>query len=741
METNRDLLRIATFILFDATVFHEALSGADSRLHSLRDASAPVQSFLDEEWGKILEIDYAPVFSLARDVLRAFPSSPETEAMLRSVMRTAIGAMSSGVLMRHDFMGRVYHRLLLRTTGHFYATYYTSVPAAWLLANLTVKTPHPTWKLGGLKGIGGFRVIDPACGSGTLLSAAYMALKDVHILARPSRLDLGRLHRVLVEKVLQGWDILDYATHLTLTTLALHSNQATVRDSNVYTLPAGVDADGVHLGSLDYLHPQQQMVGRGFTAPVVQRSLEGEREREISPAPHDLVLMNPPFSRSAKPNVKFGYSDPDARRKMNRELTKIARGLGAAGIGRAGLGAYFMLLALKLTKDDGRVGVVIPRAILSGVSWSKVRAEYLQGCEVEFIVSNYDPGSAEEGVEPWCWSENTNLGEVLIVARRTDSPPDERSVLYVNLWRKPKNEVEALLISHQAIRAKQQLSRSLLDGEWQALSLREPAVGCVYRVPQSELTRNWLAPCVFASPQLNALTLECLSDTMPCLPLASVTRQVGPDIAQVKHHFAHSPHETVHPVVWGHQAAMNTIRLTRGNVGWGQARRGATSDQLHATHASALLIAERPHLSTESLLAMRAPESVLATAFWEIKLPPGKSRAPLLVWLNSTYGILQYLACATSSMGDIFKMKKAQLAEMPVADPTALTGAKWLRMLRRVQNERFLPFGEEFARAAAGAGPRWESDRFLEQELGLPRITKGHYDLLSHDPTVVKRRL
>src|SRR5437667_12515226 len=47
-RTDRDLLRIATFILFDAAVYHEGLSGtgAIAGVISLRQACTPLQWFL-----------------------------------------------------------------------------------------------------------------------------------------------------------------------------------------------------------------------------------------------------------------------------------------------------------------------------------------------------------------------------------------------------------------------------------------------------------------------------------------------------------------------------------------------------------------------------------------------------------------------------------------------------------------------------------------------------------------------
>ena len=143
--TERDLVRIATFILFDAAIFHDALTGAIPSLTPLRAAKPPYSKFLATEWDEILKVNYTPVFEIARDVLNSLPSSPTIETILKQVIDAALEVVSTGILLRHDFMGRVYHKLLLRTTGQYYATYYTSIPSAWLLANLVFKTDNPSW--------------------------------------------------------------------------------------------------------------------------------------------------------------------------------------------------------------------------------------------------------------------------------------------------------------------------------------------------------------------------------------------------------------------------------------------------------------------------------------------------------------------------------------------------------------------------------------------------------------------
>lgn len=743
-KEGKDLLRISFFILFNALVFHEAIASVDKRVKSLRKISSSFQSKLLEEWKKILsDIDYKPVFWLAKEVVESFPTSHVTEKILKGLVDKALDLVASGILLKHDFMGRIYHKLLLITTGKHYATYYTSIPAAWLLANLVFKSPNSQWRFDDIESIKNFRVIDPACGSGTLLSASYMAMKDLYILSCPGQTDLHKFHKVCLEEVFNGWDILDYATHLTLTTLALHNYRSQFSRCNIYTLPAGIGKTGViHLGSLDYLFRQMSFIGKGFTEPAISKSINTERrEQEIYVPEANVVIMNPPFSRSANPNVKFGYSDKKVKNLMNKNLSKLTKQLGMEGIGQAGLGAHFILLGDKLLKEDGRMGIVIPRSMLSGVSWAKIRKRLEEKYEIEYIISNHDPGDSNQGIEPWNWSENTNLAEVLIVAKKTGQTSDKK-LLYINLWNKPRNEVESLILVQQVLRLKDSIRKFISEGVWEILRLGSKEVGSMYYVPQQWLNYNWLFPCVFAQPELNCLVVKLLKNIkLPLVRLSQLASEFGVDIKQVKTNFSQTQTQTQFRLLWGQQSSMRTMFLDLDQLGFGKAENGEQSNNLYQRYRSSLLISERPHLSNDCVLAVETQEPVLATAFWEIKLKQQKHLPLVLLWLNSTLGFLFYLSISTNSMGEIFKTKKEQLKELLIPSPDSIDLKSCNQIYRKLAQKGFLPFPEEFAQAAQDNGIRKIIDDFFIKELGLNIALRPYYKMLAQEPILTLCRL
>jgi len=63
-------------------------------------------------------------------------------------------------------------------------------------------------------------------------------------------------------------------------------------------------------------------------------------------------------------------------------------------------------------EKGGRIGLVLPKAVLGGVAWRKVREVLLEKYHIEYIISSF------EGPNSWNFSENTSLSEVLLVARK-----------------------------------------------------------------------------------------------------------------------------------------------------------------------------------------------------------------------------------------------------------------------------------------------------------------------------------
>jgi len=276
------------------------------------------------------------------------------------------------------------------------ATYYTSIPAATLLASLALDLLTINW--GSIEEVAKVRIADFACGSGILLSAVYNEIVDRHTTSavRPS---LSQLHKVLVEKVLHGFDVLEYAVHLAIMSLVLRDPTQPVGGANIFVLPLGVYNGEVYLGSLDI-----SVVDDYITFPM-QKPLFGTQanidasERPIPriERPH-LVIMNPPFARTGNvgKSILFGHLPEADRKEVLNKLKELGKKMAnklvlSEGFGRAGLAAYFLLKAYEVSRPDAVLAFVLPRVFLSGSDWRSVREFMANGGHFEYIIISDDP--------------------------------------------------------------------------------------------------------------------------------------------------------------------------------------------------------------------------------------------------------------------------------------------------------------------------------------------------------------
>jgi hypothetical protein len=165
-------------------------------------------------------------------------------------------------------------------------------------------------------------------------------------------------------------------------------------------------------------------------------------QEEIEVPTLDLCVMNPPFTRSVGGNLLFGNRPKAEREVMQGDLRGlIARHSVQANV-TAGLGSVFGALGHRLLNPGGQLALVLPRALLSGIAWAPTREMLARDYHVRSIVVSHQPGA-------WNFSENTSLSECLLVARRLAEGEQAGSTTVINLWRKPRNSIDALAVAHQ----------------------------------------------------------------------------------------------------------------------------------------------------------------------------------------------------------------------------------------------------------------------------------------------------
>ena len=243
--------RMACAIIANALVFHEHIAGMHAEVKPLSkvcgDGVDNPQGEVLAAWDDILSINYWAIFAIAKDILEQLPSG-DAANILRRLRHTAQSVNATGVDNAHDLTGRIFQRLI--ADRKYLATFYTLPASAALLARLAVaKMEDVDWS--NAEAIGRLRIADFACGTGALLSAVYE-----QVAARQERAggDPSSLHRVMMEEVLYGCDVMPSAVHITGSTLSGVEPSVLFDSSHLYTMPYGrMKDDSVMIGSLELL--------------------------------------------------------------------------------------------------------------------------------------------------------------------------------------------------------------------------------------------------------------------------------------------------------------------------------------------------------------------------------------------------------------------------------------------------------------------------------------------------------
>ena len=749
--------KIAGLTLVNALVFQEVLADYESQVQHLRQtlqAHDAISAFADH-WEYILtQINYYPIFHVAHQLLLALPSNPDSEKALRSLAQTALEIVQQRAALRHDLMGRVYHRLLAE--AKYLGTYYTSVPASTLLLKLALQPEKWDRDWSDFVELPDFRVGDLACGTGTLLMAASEAITDNYLRAcGANRITpkMGVISRFLMEDIIYGYDVLLSALHLTASTLALRSPEVTFRFMHLWVLPFG---DTHHrLGSIEFLKGSTIAVTTdlfGASISPDQVTAKGPIKQQQATVPNlDLCVMNPPFTRSTGDNLLFGSLPDKERKPMQTELSKLLKKPHVYASSTAGLGSVFVATGDLHLKAGGRMALVLPKALLSGVAWEKTRHLFRIRYQLECVIVSHDP-------ERWNFSENTDLSEVLIIARKVDDThtrvPAEGNVMCVNLWKNPATVVEALSIAHSLNHASPP-DISTGQGAHEVI-LGNKKFGEAVTIPWAKIRDgSWMPPCAFAQSDMLraayhlALGAVWLPGVMALakIPICLLGELsfLGPDRRDVMDGFRLASALTNYPSLWGHDTQSVSTIAQIPNHYLSPLHRARPGRSLRKTtdlwpRAGRLLIAERLRLNTQRLAAVRLDMKVLSNVWKSVILrdESDEHEKALVLWLNSTLGLVLFWAHRQETQGAWVEFKQSALNDMPVLDIRSLSDSQKRLLIDAydtLSTKIMLPFPQ-----MANDPVRRAIDMAISKALELPDLSVLR-NLLGQEPVVCLRAL
>ncbi|MEZ4526161.1 MAG: N-6 DNA methylase [Desulfobacterales bacterium] len=745
--------KVASLVLANAMIFQEqlAVSGADGSVDSLRAYNAdtdPIDSMM-RQWHEIWEkIDYVPVFQLGEAVLGEIPASPNAVSAIRWLMDEAKSICANQSALRHDLMGRIYHWLLHH--AKYLGTYYTATSSATLLLKLVFAQKWEGRDFGSPKKLEDFVIADPACGTGTLLMAAAQALTDQFVVSRVKKggtvaeKNLSRLHQILMEKVLHGYDVLPSAVHLTASTLGMLAPHVTCRSMNLFVMPMGVKNRSLRLGSLDFIDKKRvttQMSLDNTQMEIRQTGVRGERFTSAEIPETDLCVMNPPFVRSVGGNLLFGSLPEAERAKLQTELKKRSKDLRASVT--AGLGSVFLALADKYLRAGGRLAFILPAALATGEAWGANRRLLADSYHVEAVMVSHDADRPN-------FSENTDLSEIMFIARKLKEDEKPGETLYVNLWRNPHTIYEALSVAGgvriccPATLASKGITSIIGAGDRKFAE--------VVSLPASQGDAQWIGVqfaqtwALRAAVKLKQGKLAVPGRKEADVPLCRLGEmgKLGPDQRRI--HDGFKPSETdwsPFPSFWNHDAKKVVSMKQSPNthlMPWAESPRGEDYGERRLwPRAGNILLTERLWPVTHRVMAVGFDEPVLGNTWWALKTElSADQKKALLLWLNSTSSLLLFLSCRVATRSAWMKVKQPAWETMPVLDVRSLPD----EVIEHLANAYDAVCDKELmALARLDKDPvRAEIDAALSSGLGLPDMNPLR-QLLAREPGLTGKSL
>ena len=664
-EPGRQTERMAAAICVSAFVFHAAIDGQQYIPPFPSEGSINKPMLLDT-WNAILKVNYWPIFSIARNLVRELPITAVPPVMNR-IAKSISELAELGATTYHDLTGRMFQTLI--TDRKFLATFYTLPESACLLAELAVERLGVDWS--DRTAIEGLRVADFACGTGALLSAAQRAVCRRY---RRGGGDDKDLHRALMEHVLTGLDIMPAATHLTCSMLSSAHPQLAYGKSQIHTMPYGKVGYRTHIGALNLLKSDHSysLFPTGESISGTESANRSKHSVKIEDSSCDLVIMNPPFTRPT--NHEAGHADipvpsfagfntsHDVQQAMGRKLKKAT---GGSGSGNAGLASNFMDLGHSKLKEGGVLALVVPFVVGRGKSWQRAR-EILQAHYSDIHILSI----AATGQTARAFSADTGMAdECLVVATKRGRGT---RAAYSNLRARPSSLLEAAVAAKNARRYAVQ--GDILDTG--AAGVRSTSVIEAARALEAGSLR---LPRHSRPSACHVVALGTVAER------GLVHRDInGGPTDRNKTGSARGPFTVrpirpgevpTWPILWAHAADRERRFVVQpdscGNPRQGDEERAAERWNYAASRLHANLDFQ---LNSQSLAMCLTPEKCLGGRAWPDVIPKdSRHEIPLLLWCNSTLGLLMRWWKGTRQQAGRSSMTITVIPDLPVLDPSALT--------------------------------------------------------------------
>jgi len=203
-----------------------------------------------------------------------------------------------------------------------------------------------------------------------------------------------------------------------------------------------------------------------------------------------------------------------------------------------------LYLAHEYVEEGDRIAFVLPKSVISGVSWFLARSLLASMYQLEYVIVSMDSSAG------YNFSESTSLSETLLIAKRTKKHDEKEKSCFVCLLKKPATAMEATQLAHEIATG--------YNSKADKMDIFEPGYGqqnvvasgvIAYTIPRKVLLENidnWGKLVAFTDPWLTLQVMELLggkiqlSDKKISVPLRQIGKfaKIGVDRHQFHDNFA-----------------------------------------------------------------------------------------------------------------------------------------------------------------------------------------------------------
>jgi hypothetical protein len=340
---------------------------------------------------KVRLINYEPIYGF--DVARHLTGDGAKEATRNLVAALQVLAPN---LDNSDLVGQLFQTLIPAELRKPLGAHFTNTKAASLLARLAIKGPD-------------VEVLDPACGSGTLLVSAYQRKKAL-------QKGSGDVHAKFLGHDITGMDAMAFSAHLAVVNLASQQLLTETKHVRVATTDSTIRKPGERIPAAQDALPHeflQSTLEDSFGERSLKRRPRGaiassrKHEALIDLGRVDLVIMNPPFTY-------WGNMSKTYRESMKLRFVNERPAYRDLIVRKTSQQIFFFLLAERFLKPRGVVAAVAPLTTFTGRAFQPF---------TEWFCKNYTIQRMVLGLGRCSFSEDTSLTECLVVAEK--KPPLE----------------------------------------------------------------------------------------------------------------------------------------------------------------------------------------------------------------------------------------------------------------------------------------------------------------------------